>query len=79
MKRTLWSLTIDDDGGLSTSLYLSEQDAHDALHQYLCDWWDDAGLDDTPPEDQGEVICQYFERGEGDRAEIKLHDMEFPA
>jgi len=63
MKKIIWYLTTDTDGGLSTELFATQEDARAALRSFISECWDDwMDKDDgAMPEDMDmawDILCE---------------------
>lgn len=57
---TVWILLIDHRHGRDMFVFDDQEKAHDALAAYCRAWWEDEIGDEAAPEDDGEIISQYF-------------------
>lgn len=76
-----WVVSIDTRYGMGISLWHKEEDAVDALYEYVSKHWEryfgDPEDPDTPdedkiPEDKWEAIGWYFDRVDLDTYELEL-------
>ena len=72
----LYTLVIDNDSGLTSSIHRSKRGATRELYRYVCENWGEMDGEPLPTKMQ-EAIDLYFGRDEGDdRADITACEVE---
>jgi hypothetical protein len=63
-KQKVWVLIIDHSEGPGAQVFTTQAKAHEALVDWVEEWWDRETNSAEKPADQDEMIAEYFEATE---------------
>jgi hypothetical protein len=76
MKATVWACVIENRGGISTTLFRTDQEAHNHVAAYVDEWWaEEMDPDQERPVDAEAMVIEYFQFVEGEYVSIEEVDL----